>query len=204
MNELSCNPDEMSDDELEAAGKRLEGDLVHMMANAIHHAARIIGALHRRGLNKPYLPAYTEDVLLRIDSGQLEPKLAARYYLSPILRKMQYLPLSVQQQLAETGKVEIALLRENGESDHRLLSVDELTPEQFRLVFARDKQRGLSEQIAILEQQRTDASNRREEEAELLNDAFILPCTSKQKRHLQKIMAKTGPTALLDMILENF
>jgi hypothetical protein len=204
MSELYRKSDDMSDEELEAAGARLGHDLVNMMATAILHAADIIGGLHRRGLRKPKLPAYTEDVLLRVDAGQLDAKLAGRYYLSPILRRLQFLPLPVQQQLAETGKVEVAVLREDGQSDHRLLSVDELGPEQFRRVFTRDKVRSVSEQLRILDQERIDEQKKREQDAELLNDAFVLPCTSKQKRQLTKLLAKQGAVVLVDAILENF
>jgi hypothetical protein len=89
--------------------------------------------------------------LRQIAYGQVLPEVIVRYAEQPsLVRTIASLPFPDQEYLSNGGKVELAVARDDGSLDHRLVDPLHLSRDQMRLVFARGRIRPPEEQIVLI------------------------------------------------------
>lgn len=155
----------MSDEDL----IRKIGDLKVLIAQNLVEMATYVGPASRRGVNlDELLEPKTLDMLRKIESGQIIPELAQRFLGQSIFPYLKGLPLDDQKQIAKTGRVEVAVRREDS-FETRKMAVDSMNADQRKLVFSGGRIRTPTQQIEIMEQAK------REQEDRTGTVEFVLP-----------------------------
>lgn len=89
--------------------------------------------------------------------GTLDAGVMCKYLAYPgFINRIKCYPIEEQQRLAKADGLEVVVFDSNGGFTDRMLPYATMAPEQKKQVFARDHVRTKQEQIAFLENERTD------------------------------------------------
>jgi hypothetical protein len=130
----------------------------NILTESLVNISKVVGEMHRRGLDLSYIPGTVVDVLRKIDSGQIAPELADRFMQLPVFKRLKNLPVEDQRAIAETGTVAI-VVRHSDKFDVRQMPIEALDINQQRLVFKNGRIRSQAEMIAVLEARPEDVED---------------------------------------------
>jgi hypothetical protein len=123
-----------------------------MTADSLVKLALIVRSLEQRGEDLSSLKIGMMPYLRQIAYGQILPEVVVRYAEQPMLvRAISSLPFPDQEHLSTGGKVEMAVRRDDGTLDHRLVDPLHLGRDQIHQVFTRGRIRSPEEQLVMLE-----------------------------------------------------
>lgn len=139
----------------EMTTEQLRGELARSLELTAAHLVRlalIVRTLEDRGEDLAGLRIHMLPYLRQIAYGQVLPEIVVRFAESPLLiRSISTLPIPDQRSIAEGRPVPMAIRKDDGSVDHRLVDPAYLRREQVAQVFARDRIRPIEEQIVLLE-----------------------------------------------------
>jgi hypothetical protein len=125
---------------------------LRMTAESLVRLALIVRSLESRGEDLSGLKIGMLPYLRQIAYGQVLPEVVVRYAEQPMLvRAISALPFPDQEHLTTGGKVALAVRREDGTLDHRLVDPLHMNRHQVAQVFTRGRIRPPEEQIVRLE-----------------------------------------------------
>ena len=125
---------------------------LRMTAESLVRLALIVRSLETRGEDLSDLKIGLMPYLRQIAYGQVLPEIVVRYAERPMLvRAIAALPWPDQEHLSNGGKVPLAIRREDGSLDHRLVDPLHMDRKQVVQVFSRGRIRSPEEQIVAMQ-----------------------------------------------------
>lgn len=102
-------------------------------ADSLHEAALVVKAAYEAKDDLSWLPRQAVARFLRIADGQLQPEIYQKCIGTPLENHIHKFPVSVQHKLCDEP---VKLYKfENGNTDHRLITIPDMTHDEFKQVF---------------------------------------------------------------------
>lgn len=165
--------------------------------------AQVVGACYRRGiqdrLEKFGLPELVIDTLRKIESGQIDLTLAEKFMHTRAFNYVKSLPLDDQKVIAKSGKIDIVVQADDGNTkyDFRKVPVEALTRNQLKQVFDRGRIRSRVEQQQILEDQTVETEDEFPEPTICVKITAEIDLTKAQRKELNDLKEKAGSMSAL-------
>lgn len=160
MHERSLSPPEIHNLSVQQLRAELARSLT-MSAQHLAYLATIWSELELRGEDLSDLRTGLAVYLPQIAAGRLDASAVIRFAGAPtVLRSISTLPLDEQRALAAGKTVEVLTIDAGGKYTTRATPAYALTASQARMVFASEKIRSVTEQIAIFDATRASAARR--------------------------------------------
>ena len=186
-------------------------DSLTTTATALIRLALVVQALETKGEDVSELRVPLLTYLRRIATGQLLPGVVARFAENPALvRKVEQLPVTDQERLADGQPVQLVVRGANGEPwTHRLADPSKLDAAQRGQVFAADHLRSAEEQILLLESRGLKAAapptprpRTRKAQADVARGGIVIGSSFATAEDVLKALAELKGTPALLRALE--